>query len=125
MRLFQANIRSTAAGSDRRLETARAAAQRERRRRLVHRGCWLYCAALMGLTILLRSAADRWWPATVLMFGPRWLCALPLLVLGPLALFICRKALWSIALSLAIIMGPLTGLCIPWRTLTSSQSSAG
>src|ERR1700720_2127653 len=49
---------------------------------LVQRGCWIYLALLLAVWALLRLG-DRWWPATLLLFGPRWPFALPLLVLTP------------------------------------------
>jgi vancomycin resistance protein VanJ len=43
---------------------------------------WLYLALVLGLWLVLRTASDRWWPATLLLFGPRWVWLLPLAVLA-------------------------------------------
>jgi endonuclease/exonuclease/phosphatase (EEP) superfamily protein YafD len=75
----------------------------------------LYAAAILAFLAYLRWGGDRWWPATVLMFGPRWLCVLPLVVLVPAALFLNRKALWLLAITFVFIIGPLMGFCVPWQ----------
>src|SRR5262249_3726457 len=59
-----------------------------------------------------------WWPATIFLFAPRWLCALPLLVLVPAAALLRRRRLLvPLGLAAAVIAGPVTGLCVPWRAL--------
>ncbi len=80
---------------------------------------WSYLAAVLALWGLLRWG-DLWWPATVLIFAPRWPCALPLLVLAPAAWLLRRKALLApLALAALVVAGPVTGLCVPWRALLS------
>jgi endonuclease/exonuclease/phosphatase (EEP) superfamily protein YafD len=62
--------------------------------------------------------ADQWWPATILMFAPRWIFALPLVLLLPLA---GLKRSWSIVVVLmtGVVIGwPLMGFNIPWPRLT-------
>jgi endonuclease/exonuclease/phosphatase (EEP) superfamily protein YafD len=59
-----------------------------------------------------------------LLFAPRWLCALPLLVLVPAAWLLRRNGLLvPLALAAGVIAGPVMGLCIPWRTLLSPTPS--
>lgn len=88
---------------------------------LVWLGSWSYLIAVLGLWALLYWA-DVWWPATVFMFAPRWLCGLPLLALIPGALFVRRKSvLLPVGLAAVVIAGPVAGLCVPWRTLLSSE----
>lgn len=100
---------------------ARPASRRDRWKRRVIRSSWLYCAAILALVVLMRWSGDRWWPATVLMFGPRWLLGLPFVVLLPVAVFTTRKALWPLAISLALVLGPLMGLCMPWLSLIAPE----
>jgi vancomycin resistance protein VanJ len=77
---------------------------------------WLYLAAALGMWALMQWA-DLWWPATFFMFSPRWLCALPLLVLLPAVWLLRRKSmLVPLGLTAVVIAGPVTGLCLPWRT---------
>src|SRR5206468_2746884 len=74
---------------------------------------WLCLAGALGAWALLR-AADLWWPATLLMFSPRWLLAVPPALLLPLALVLRRRALVPLLLALALVAGPVMGLCVPW-----------
>ena len=48
--------------------------------------CWGYLAFLVGVGIVMHELGDRWWPASLLLFGPRWPLACPLLLLLPWAL---------------------------------------
>ena len=77
--------------------------------------CWLYLAAIIGLWIIVRETGDRWWLATVFLFGPRWICLLPLLPLVVAATLACHRALWILLLTAWVILFPLMGLCLPWR----------
>lgn len=92
-----------------------------RLRRLVALLSWLYFLAVVGAWMLL-YLADLWWPATFFLFAPRWALALPLAVLVPAALLRRRRSLIVLALSAAIIAGPLMGLCVPWGQLFSTSS---
>jgi endonuclease/exonuclease/phosphatase (EEP) superfamily protein YafD len=71
--------------------------------------------------LVLRFGADRWWPATILLFGPRWILALPLLVLIPATVFLARRAVWLLVVCLVFILGPLAGFSVPWRVYAASE----
>jgi len=76
---------------------------------------------VLGLWLML-SWADSWWPATILMFAPRWLLATPLLLLVPAALFLRQR--WSLLLlgiTAVLIAGPVMGFCVPWQPLVASR----
>jgi vancomycin resistance protein VanJ len=78
-----------------------------------------YLGVALGLWALLQRA-DLWWPASVFLFAPRWICALPLLVLVPAFWLLGRRgALVPLGLTAAVIAGPVMGLCLSWRTLLS------
>lgn len=66
-------------------------------------------ATLLALATL-HLAGDRWWPGTLLLFGPRWMLALPLVPLIPLALWRKPRLLVPLLLSGAVVGGPLMGL---------------
>jgi vancomycin resistance protein VanJ len=84
---------------------------------------WSYLAVALGLWALLQWA-DLWWPASIFLFAPRWLCALPLLLFVPAVLLLQRKRLLlPLALAAVVIAGPVMGLCVPWRSLLSSAPS--
>jgi len=95
----------------------RAAARRwPRLRRTIWIFCWLYLAALLVLCGFIRIEGDRWWPATLILFGPRWIWALPMGILVPLALLLQRRSLWVLGCAAVVIVGPVMGLCIGFGT---------
>ncbi len=97
--------------------------RRARWSRLVTWCSWLYAGVILIALIVVRVGADRWWPATLLMFGPRWLFVYPLVLFIPIAIVLKRRALWPLGISLAVILGPLMGLCLPWRPLIDPGSA--
>ena len=82
--------------------------------RLVAVLVWLYLVVLLGSWVLIRFAGDRWWFATLLLFGPRWLAAAPLLALMPAAAIARRRLIWVLSLAGLLAVGPIMGLCVPW-----------
>ncbi len=82
--------------------------------------CWLYLAFVVGCWITLRLA-DRWWMATLLMFSPRWFLTLPLGVLVPVAAVFRRRMLFVLLVSACLLLFPVMGLCIPWRTVLPAE----
>ena len=101
--------------------TATSARSARRFRRPVAVCCWLYLA--LGLILwLLLGQAEVWWPATILLFSPRWVFALPLLVLLPAAILVRSiRSLALVLVSAVVIGGPVMSFNIPWRTLTTSR----
>jgi endonuclease/exonuclease/phosphatase (EEP) superfamily protein YafD len=83
-----------------------------RLRRAIQVVSWLYLAALLLLGLLIRVAGDRWWIATLIMFGPRWIWALPMVVLIPTALLFRRRSLWVLGTAAVVVVGPIMGLCL-------------
>src|SRR5438552_13620536 len=82
------------------------------------RACsWLYVAAVVGLWVILDVAADRWWFATLVMYGPRWLWALPLGVLVPAAAIVRPRSLWPLLASLGVVVGPVMDFQLSWNGL--------
>ena len=86
--------------------------------------CWTYAAACAAGALLIRVAAERWWPATFLLFAPRWIWALPLVVLLPAAALLRRRLLWIVAPTAAFVVFVLMGFCIPWRTWRPHPAAA-
>jgi vancomycin resistance protein VanJ len=80
---------------------------------------WLYLAMVVAVVLLLRIGGDRWWFPTVILFGPRWFFALPLLLLTPLSGFQRRCMLIPLLVAGLIVFGPLMGCCFPWASLTA------
>ncbi len=95
----------------------------QRLRRFVDVACWLYGIASAVLWLIVRETADRWWPATVFLFGPCWLWSLPLLPLAVAAAWVRRQALWVLLAAAWIVLFPVLGLQVPWRlAIPHSQS---
>lgn len=83
----------------------------------------LYLAALLGLWLVLCAAADRWWPATVLMYSPRWVWGLPLAALLPAAALARRRRAWyALAIGTLVLLFPVMRLCVPWQRLLPKSS---
>jgi endonuclease/exonuclease/phosphatase (EEP) superfamily protein YafD len=78
----------------------------------------LYLAAVVAVWLVVASAAERWWPATVLLFAPRMLLAVPLVVLVPAALWTRSRVAVAAALAAGVLVaGPVMGFNIPWSRL--------
>jgi endonuclease/exonuclease/phosphatase (EEP) superfamily protein YafD len=77
--------------------------------------CWIYLAVVLGVWALIANDGDAWWPATLLMFLPRWAWGAPLLLLALLALGLRPGVLWVALVGGIIVVWPLMGLCVPWE----------
>jgi endonuclease/exonuclease/phosphatase (EEP) superfamily protein YafD len=93
-------------------------------RKLALTAITLYSLLVLAVWGLIRFGGDRWWPATLLMFGPRWVWSLPALVVAPL-LAVCQPRLWwTLAIVLLVIAGPVMGFCFPWQKLSPARLDA-
>ena len=70
----------------------------------------VFLILLIAVAVLLWWGGDRWWPFTVLLFGPRWILGTPFLALIPLALRFGPRAVPVLALGLVVYVVPLMGL---------------
>jgi vancomycin resistance protein VanJ len=81
--------------------------------------------AYLGIWAFFHVGADESAGATLLLFGPRWIVALPLLVLVPLAIYV--RSYWAgllCILSGLIITGPIMGGTISVGPLFGSDRPA-
>jgi vancomycin resistance protein VanJ len=69
-----------------------------------------HLALALAVWFLFRFLADRWWPATVLLFMPRWIYLLPLALTLPAALLFRRRQLALIAVTILILLVPVMGV---------------
>jgi len=92
-------------------------------KRLLVAGIALQLALLVVVAVLLGHWGDVWWPATVLLFMPRWIWGLPLLVLVPLAARRERRYLAPLGLAALILLGPILDLRVPWRRIGRSSGA--
>ncbi len=74
---------------------------------------WAYLLCVLAAWFLLYAGGDRWMPATLLLFGPRWALSLPLPILVPLAAWLERRHLLVLCAAAVIVFGPVMGLCLP------------
>jgi endonuclease/exonuclease/phosphatase (EEP) superfamily protein YafD len=92
----------------------------------IHRGLWIgsvaYLLGAIAAAALLWGLSDRWWPATVLLFGPRWVLALPLALLVPAAALFDRALLAPLTLAGLIVAGPVIGVRSGWRAFVAPES---
>lgn len=82
---------------------------------------WWTAVGATGMVViaalLLWSLGDRWWPATVLLFGPRWILALPLGIAVILAVAHDRAVLPILGVTALILAGPVIEFRTGWRAL--------
>ena len=84
----------------------------------------LYAACALAVPAVLGRLGDHWWPTTVFMFGPRWVVALPLVLLLLAALFLRPRLLpWLLALG-ALVGVLVLGFNLPWRRLAAPAPAA-
>src|SRR6476646_8957183 len=93
---------------------------RRRARRTIGVLCWLYVLLLVAVWLVVRFEGDRWWIATLLLYGPRWLWSLPLIPLLPLAVFGRRRSLGALLAAALLLVFPIMNLRLPWRRLVAS-----
>ncbi|MRR55632.1 MAG: hypothetical protein EG822_14185 [Deltaproteobacteria bacterium] len=82
-------------------------------RRILSFVSWGYLFSVVVFWLFMFFAGDRWWPATLFLFGPRWFAVLPLVVLIPLVLYKNARLLFPLLAAAAIVFGPFMGLRIP------------
>ena len=77
-----------------------------------------------GALGVLGTVGDRWWFATIVMYGPRWIWAMPLAILIPAAAVIRPRLLWLLAIAGVVVIGPVMGFCVPWPTMAGEPAGA-
>ena len=92
------------------------------------RALWIGTAGYLALAIVSATVlwllADRWWAATTLLFGPRWLLLLPAVALAVLAVRWDRPLLVPLVVTVLLVLGPVMGLRTGWRAwLTRADAS--
>jgi endonuclease/exonuclease/phosphatase (EEP) superfamily protein YafD len=70
----------------------------------------------------MRFAGERWWPATLLLFSPRWLWAVPLGLLLPIGWVFRRRRLLPTTLAATVVLFGIMDFSVPWRTAFQSGS---
>jgi vancomycin resistance protein VanJ len=91
------------------------------RRRLVRACAGVYFWAIVGVWALIEIGGDGWWVGTAVMFAPKWVWLLPLILLVPAAALFHRKSLVALTISAVVILFPMGRFCVPWRMALPSQ----
>ena len=78
---------------------------------------WAYFGLSVSACFLIRCLGDRWWPATLLLLGPRWIFVVPCLLLVPAAALWNRRSLPLLGVTFFVVVGPLMGFCVSMRGL--------
>lgn len=76
---------------------------------------WLYLISVVLVWLALRLGGDVNWWATILLFGPRWIFSVPLVLLVPAAVVLRPRLLWPLAGAAGFLCFAVLGLCVPWR----------
>jgi hypothetical protein len=71
--------------------------------------------------MLLGFSGDRWWLATMMLFGPRWVYGLPLVLLVTAAAIRPRRLLWPLVAGAIVVVVPL----LSQKSLLSPPFRAG
>lgn len=85
-------------------------------------GRWIALGVLLLallLTGMVTQLTDRWAPATIFAFGPRWVALIPVLLAVPVVLAWAPRHLVTLAGALALVLVPVMG----WRLGTGRWSA--
>jgi vancomycin resistance protein VanJ len=87
--------------------------------------CWIDSAFLLGFYLAARFLPAEFWPVHLVLYGPRWVAALPLILLVSLAAWLRLR--WSaLALGVASIsFFGILGFNVPWKNLLTTGVDSG
>lgn len=80
--------------------------------RLVTWCAWLYVVLCVLVWCLISVAGDSWWLATVLLYGPRWVMLVPVMLMALAAVVFSRRSLVPLSLAAILIAWPIMGLTV-------------
>lgn len=91
---------------------------RDRFQRITRAAALAYATAVVALWVLVDLLADRWWLATLVAFGPRWMAFLPLGVVVPAVLMMPRRQAQGLSavltLSSMVLLVGVMDLQVTW-----------
>lgn len=76
---------------------------------------WGYVLLLLLTAGGMRLLGDDWWPATVLLYGPRWVLLAPVPLLALAAALLRPRLFLPAILSVFVMIGPVMGYHLGWR----------
>jgi vancomycin resistance protein VanJ len=84
------------------------------------RASWTYAGIVLLVLALIQWRSDYWWPATLLLFMPRGVFLLPIVLLAAWAGWTPKKKMWALHGATAlVVLVPLMGLSLPFGQLTT------
>jgi vancomycin resistance protein VanJ len=83
---------------------------------------WVNVLLLLIVWMVMLTWGDVWWPGTLLMYGPRWVAAVPLILLLVIARERSRRMLLPLLLAVIILLFPLLGTNVPVNHVLSTAS---
>lgn len=86
--------------------------------------CVLYALGAIVVWMMFHFLGESWWPATFLMFSPRWIWGLPLPLVLLLSALFRPKAIWVPLLTGVLVLVGLMGFCVPWRVAMTGRAGA-
>ncbi len=88
--------------------------------------CGAYLVAVIALYLMIRLIGERWLPVSLLLFGPRWMVALPAVPLMVTAVLARRRlAIGATLIALIVVVWPLMGFCVSWARLKGDPPTDG
>ncbi len=82
-----------------------------------------YAVSIVGLCAWMYLRGDVGTFATILLFGPRWLCGIPLPLLLAAALVWRRRLLWVLAVAAVVLVFPFMGFEAHWPASADAPAS--
>lgn len=73
---------------------------------------------------LLITTSEKFLPATLLAYGPRFVMLAPFLILVPLAAFTARRSLVPLTFALLVMIGPIMGWRFSWHSAFTSAATS-
>jgi vancomycin resistance protein VanJ len=70
-------------------------------------------AVVTAVALLINAAGDRWWCATLIAYGPRWIWLAPPLIAAPLAMFGNARARLLTVLSFIVVFASILHFSLP------------
>ena len=84
---------------------------------------WLFLLGTIAAWLMLKFQSELTIPATVIAYGPRFVALWPFAVLVPASLLFLRRAMWLLALSALIVVGPIMGFRVSVGTLGETMTA--
>lgn len=84
---------------------------------------WAYLGLAVLAAIFIWGFGDRWWPATILLYAPRYFLLVPVAVLVPAAAVLRRPLLSLLFVTALVVIFPVMGFRTGWRNWLAPRPS--